>query len=82
MVSLVETEGGHRHRHGDLPALTLLVERGPQLLAEVEEVVFVAESAASIGGSRIFPIEIETVEAVSIHEICEQNRRFYEEGPV
>lgn len=76
MISLIETECGHWHRHRDLPTLANFVERGPQLFNEVEEVVLVAEGATSVSGSRIFPIKIEAVEIILVHKICQHDQRF------
>jgi len=69
VIPLIETERGHRHRHRDLPVFASLVERGPQLLDEVEEVVLITEAATSVGSSRIFPIKIKAVELILVHEI-------------
>jgi len=68
VVALVETERSHGYGHGNLPALADFIERGPQLLDKVEEVVLVAEGTASVGSSRIFPIEIKAIETIPIHE--------------
>lgn len=75
MISLVKTERGHWHRHRDLPALANFVERGPQLFDEVEEVVLVAKGATSVSSSRIFPIKIEAIEFILVHEICQRDQR-------
>jgi len=68
VIALVETERSQGHCHSDVPALAGFIERGPQFLDKVEEVVLVAEGSASVGSGRIFPIEIKAVEAVPIHE--------------
>lgn len=73
VITFVETELGHRYGHRDLPTFSFFIESTFKFLNEVEEIVFIGEFATSVRGTGVFPVEIETVELVFVHEFCKRN---------
>lgn len=73
VITFVETELGHRYGHCDLPAFSFFIESTFKFFNEVEEIVLIGEFATSVRGTRVLPVEIETVELVFVHEFCNRN---------
>lgn len=66
MVSLHQSEVCQRHGGGQLPAFTSSDEGSPQLLDQVQELVFVGEGATTVGCARVLPIQVQTVKVVLV----------------
>ena len=64
VVTLVQPEPSNRDGHGQLPAFPCCSESSSKFLNPAQEELFVHVSPASVVRSRVFPVEIETVESI------------------
>lgn len=68
VISFIQSEFRHWYCDCQFPSFLLLVESTSYFFDEVEEIVLVGKPATSVTGSRIFPVEVETVETIFVHK--------------
>ena len=75
VVALLQSEFGQRNGQRDFPTFADRIESRTQFADERQIVVLVLISAASISSTRVFPIDIQTIETVLSNGLFRDNQQ-------